>query len=267
MDEQDYVEANRKQWNSRAPLHEEAKGEELRQRVQSPGFCTFDEVEVRLFAEIGLAGKAVVQLACNNGQELIAVKKAGAGRCVGFDISDGFIEQARELTALSGVEVEFVRCNVYEIPPEFNSCFDVAYVTIGALTWLPDLDRFFGVVARLLKSGGCLFIYEMHPILDMFEPDAGTEIRYSYFDLGPRREIVETDYLNPNVVLTDEAYWFPHRVCDIIGGCLKHGLSLTHFEEYPHDISLVFRGFESHEKRLPLSYSLIARKQGSGRRR
>lgn len=261
MDEQDYIEANRKQWNSRAPWHDKAKGEELRQRIQSPDFCTFDEVEKRLFAEIGLAGKAVVQLACNNGQELIAVKKAGAGRCVGFDLSDGFIEQARELTALSGVEVEFVRCNVFEISPEYDGGFDLAYVTIGALTWLPDLDRLFSIVARLLAPGGSLFIYEMHPFLDMLEPDTGAEIRYSYFDLAPRREILEGDYLNPDAVLSDEAYWFPHRVCDVIGGCLKNGLSLTHFEEYQHDISMVFRSFESHEKRLPLSYSLIARKQ------
>ena len=52
----------------------------------------------------------------------------------------------------------------------------------------------------------------------------------------------------------------PHKLSDVIGGCLKHGLSLTHFEEYAHDLSMVYAAFENFEKKPPLSYSLVARK-------
>jgi hypothetical protein len=47
----------------------------------------------------------------------------------------------------------------------------------------------------------------------------------------------------------------------VIGGCLKYKLNLTHFEEYAHDLSMVFAAFEQLEKKPPLSYSLLAQKQ------
>ena len=45
-----------------------------------------------------------------------------------------------------------------------------------------------------------------------------------------------------------------------MGGCLSHGLSLTSFEEYGHDISEVYAAFERLSNKPPLSYSFVARK-------
>ena len=39
------------------------------------------------------------------------------------------------------------------------------YTGIGALCWLPDIRRWAGVVAALLKPGGRLFMREGHPML------------------------------------------------------------------------------------------------------
>lgn len=150
MPNTEYIEANRQMWNATAAVHAQAYVNDLLTRIAAPDFTTFDVVEQRLFAQIGLDGKAVIQLCCNNGRELIAVKK--------------FVE-----------------------------------------------------------------------------------------DEGP-------DYMDPSQVLKGRAYWFSHTLSDIIGGCLKHGLSLTHFEEYGHDISMVYAAFEHFDKKLPLSYSLIAQK-------
>jgi hypothetical protein len=57
-------------------------------------------------------------------------------------------------------------------------------VTIGVLGWLPDLDGFFGVVSRLLRRDGQLFLYDMHPILNMFEVDKGLVVEASYFGVA-----------------------------------------------------------------------------------
>lgn len=260
MDHQDYVEANREMWNKTARVHAKAYVSQLFERIKDPDFRTFDEVEEKLFEQIGLAGKAVTQLACNNGRELISVKKAGAGRCVGFDISDEFVDQAQELAKAGGVDVEFVRSDVYDIPPEFEGQFDLVYITVGVLGWLPDLGAMFDVISRLLKSDGQLFIYEMHPILNMYEAEKGLEVESSYFRTEPLFEEQGSDYFDPSQVVEGPSYWFPYKISDVISGCLDHGLQLTHFHEYDHDISMVYAAFEKLEKKPPLCFSLIARK-------
>jgi ubiquinone/menaquinone biosynthesis C-methylase UbiE len=260
MNHRDYVETNRRMWNKTARVHAKAYVGALFERITSPGFTTFDAVEQSLFRQIGLADKAVAQLACNNGRELISVKKAGAGRCVGFDISDEFIDQAKKLAGAGGADVEFVRVNVYDIPSEYNVQFDLVYITIGVFGWLPDIDGFFDVISRLLKPGGQLFIYEMHPILNMYEAEQGLEVVSSYFRTEPLFEERGPDYFDPSQVVEGASYWFQHKLSDVIGACLDHGLNLTHFREYDHDISMVYANFEKLEKKPPLSYSLIARK-------
>lgn len=260
MKQRDYTETNRRMWNETADVHAKVYVDRLFEHIKAPDFTTFDEVEKQLFAQINLAGKAVAQLACNNGRELISVKKAGTGRCVGFDISDRFIEQAQQLAQVGSVDVEFVRTDIYDISSDFDGQFDLVYITIGVFGWLPDLDPFFNIISRLLKTEGQLFIYEMHPILNMFDGKNGLEIDASYFRTEPFLTEKEPDYFDPSYVVNAASYWFPHKLSDIIGGCLEHGLSLTHFQEYDRDISMIYAGFEKFENKPPLSYSLIARK-------
>lgn len=262
MQRDEYIEANRRKWNEAAAIHARGYDEAFLQRLKSPDFTTFDEVERRIFAEIGLEGKSVIQLACNNGRELISVKKAGAGRCVGVDISEEFIGQARQMAATAGTDIEFIRSSVYDLPPELDRQFDLVYITTGVLGWMPDLDAFLDLVRRLLKPGGQLFLYEMHPIIDMYDGDHGLVPDASYFRTEPFADAEEPDYLHPDQVVKSVSYWFPHKLSDVIGGCLKHGLTLTHFEEYAHDISARYKSFEQFETRLPLCYSLVARKSG-----
>jgi ubiquinone/menaquinone biosynthesis C-methylase UbiE len=260
MERDDYVEANRRRWHETADLHAKGFGARLTERVQAADFSTFDDVEKRIFEQIGLKDKAVIQLACNNGRELISVKKAGAGRCVGVDLSDNLIAQARQLAAQAGVEIQFVCSSVYDLPDVLDGQFDLAYITIGVCGWLPDLDIFWGIVARLLKPDGQLFIYEMHPILDMFDATKGLIVDSSYFRNEPFEVREEPDYLDPSQTVKSASYWFHHKLSDVINGCLLHGLSLTHFEEYGHDLSMEYAAFEEIEKKPPLSYSLVARK-------
>lgn len=261
MNPNDYIQANRAMWNETADIHAANYVEQLFERVKAADYNRFDAVEKRIFAEIGLQDKAVIQLCCNNGRELISVKKAGAGRCVGIDLSDKFIAQAQDLARAGGVEIEFVRSNVYEISRKYDGQFDLVYVTIGAMGWLPDLPTFFEIISRLLKTNGQLFIYEMHPILNMFDPQKGLIVDASYFRTEPFVEGETPDYMDPTKTVHTVSYWFPHKMSDVIGGCLAHGLTLTHFQEYPHDISNAYAAFEHFDKKPPLSYSLVARKR------
>jgi len=262
MPRDDYIQANRRMWNETATVHAEIYVAELMTRIGIPDFTTFDAVERRLFADIGLAGKAVVQLACNNGRELISVKKAGAGHCLGVDLSDAFIQQARELAGAAGVEVGFLRASVYDLPEDLHGGFDLAYITVGVLGWLEDLDGLFRIVAALLRPGGQLFIYEMHPILNMFEPGKGLVVDGSYFRGEPLYAEAEPDYFEPGRTIEAGSYWFPHTLGEILQGCLRHGLRLEHFAEYDHDISNTYAALGREANRPPLCFSLIARREG-----
>jgi predicted RNA methylase len=122
-----YSEANREMWNQTADVHAKAKLEGLLESVKAPEFTTFDEVEKMIFEKIGLKDKAVIQLSCNNARELISCKKAGAGRCVGVDISEKFLEQGKRLAQAGNVEIELVRTSVYDLSHDFDTP-DVRYV-------------------------------------------------------------------------------------------------------------------------------------------
>ena len=260
MNRDEYTQVNRHMWNKTADVHAREHFKKLLRRVRQPDFSTFDDVELSVFRTIDVAEKSVVQLGCNNGCEIIGVKRAGAGRCLGVDISDRFIEQARELNAAAKVDVEFLQCDIYQLPNDLDGQFDVVYITIGVFGWLPHLDAAFDVICRLLKPDGWLFVYDMHPILNMFKPNEALQIQASYFQHEPDYVESEADYIDPSQFVDAPSYWFAHTLSDVIGECLRHQLDLVHFQEYAHDLSLAFAEFERLRHRLPLSYSMLARR-------
>jgi ubiquinone/menaquinone biosynthesis C-methylase UbiE len=263
MDKKEYSSANRKAWNEAAPVHAGHNFEKLLKSFEQPGYSCLDETETAVLNKIGVGGKAVAQLCCNNGRELLSIKNLGAGFCVGFDISDGFIDQACKFAEAGKIDCQFLRTDVYEIPDTYNHKFDLVYITIGALTWLPDLEQFFGVTADLLKPDGKVFIYEMHPVAEMFECCDGKDpllVRYSYFQEKPFIDENGLDYYGMTTYESSPSYSFIHKLSDIFNGLLKNGFSIEAFNEYPHDISNLFKPIENSNIRLPLSYTLVARR-------
>ena len=259
-DRQDYTQINRNMWNETAAVHQKNYVDDLLKRIKAPDFTTFDEIEKRLFQQINLPGKDVAQLSCNNARELIAVKKAGANRCLGLDISDGFINQGQQLASAAGVEIELACSDIYAVEDEYNNQFDLVYITVGALGWLPDLANYFALIGRMLKPGGQLFIYEMHPAMAMFESQTGSTVVADYFNRAASLDEEENDYMDPTTKIESPSYWFQHTLGDILGQCIKQELNISHFEEYRHDISNVGAFLEKQDHCPPLCFSLIAQK-------
>jgi len=261
MERSEYTESNRRAWNEVQPIHRRHNFEALLRAVREPGFDRSDAVERRIFDRLGLAGKSVAQLGCNNGRELLSVKTRGAWRCVGFDISDAFIGEARELAAAGGFDCEFVRTDIYDIASGYDGSFDLVYVTIGVLTWMPDLPGFFAVVSRILRRPGWLFLYDSHPIQEIFEPDGpqgAPRLDRSYFDRRPLLGTGGLDYYGRIPYESSPTYDFHHTLAVVLRACQGAGFTLEEFEEYPHDISSLWRHLESQDAKIPLSYSLVA---------
>ena len=267
MQSEDYREKNRAAWNQVAPIHRAHRKVDLHAAVQSPSFNILGEVEQQILAEIGIKDRKVAQLCCNNGRELLSMLNMGAAHGVGFDISDAFIEEARELAALAHANCEFVRADVLVIPEEYHARFDLVFISIGALTWFSDLERFFEVCRNLLLPGGMLFVYEMHPFLDMMaapeDPEYSAEdelkVAFPYFSSEPWVNADGLDYVGGTTYESVESISFPHSLAEILSSIIKHGFVLTAFHEYPHDISEAFKHLERYQM-IPMCYSLTARK-------
>jgi 2-polyprenyl-3-methyl-5-hydroxy-6-metoxy-1,4-benzoquinol methylase len=267
----DYAEKNREAWNQVTPIHQKHRKTNLREAVQSPSFLVLRELETAMFRRLNISGKRVAHVCCNNGRELISVLKMGAASGVGFDISDEAIKEAKTLAESGQVNCEFIRTNVYDIDGRFFNQFDVAYITIGAITWLDDLHRFFKIVSHLLIPGGHLFMYEAHPFLDMialpgedvYDDQNPLKIAYSYFKSDAYIDNNGLDYIGGTTYDAKTSYSFAHTVSDILKGILTNGMALLDFQEYAHDISASFHHLEQYHM-LPMCYTLLAKKQFCG---
>ena len=59
---------------------------------------------------------------------------------------------------------EFVCADLYDADAHLGGrVFDIVFVSWGAIEWLPDLERWAGIVARHLAPGGTFYMAEIHP--------------------------------------------------------------------------------------------------------
>jgi SAM-dependent methyltransferase len=261
-----YTEANRAAWNEVTPYHQRAAKEKWDSLFAQPGVVCLDSDELAELKLAGIEGKSVAHLCCNNGVELLSLKNLGAGECVGFDICDAAIQEAARRAGECGIDCRFVRTDVYEIGEEFEQRFDVVYITVGCLGWMPDLKLFFAKAAALLKAGGSVFIHEIHPFVELLpvgsHPQAGSlSIVEPYFKTEPYIEPSCLDYLgNVQYPSTTTEYWFMHTLSEIFMALVENGIAIEKFREYERAVSPQHNPIEAQEAGLPLSYILVAGK-------
>ena len=86
--------------------------------------------------------------------------------------------------------------------------FELGLITIGVLGWMPDLSEFFARVAGLLAVDAPLVIYETHPFLEMFDPNAAQAFTpaTSYFTKEPFVSEAAITYDGTNGGITPSSY-------------------------------------------------------------
>lgn len=259
-----FTDANRVAWDEVAPRHAERNQAALLEKLAQPGYNDLDDHCLARLREIGVEGKSVVQVCCNNGRDLIYVKNMGAGRCVGFDASGPFLEQARELARAAGHDdVTFMETDVYDIPAHHGDTYDLVMTTIGVVGWMPDLPAFFRVLAGLMAPGGHLFMEETHPVLMMYEPGengAPSCLTHSYFKRDPWVETSGLDYFSGEHYAAKPTYAFPHTLAEIVMCAIDAGLTLAHFTEFGYDISGFCADLENAPATPPMGMTMVWRK-------
>ncbi|MGB1239895.1 MAG: class I SAM-dependent methyltransferase [Pseudomonadales bacterium] len=231
-----YTEKNLDSWDEAASVHASAFPD-LEKRVAQPGFDNLNPDFAKLVNEACTAHKDVLQLCCNNGLDLLSIKRRGAGRCVGIDGSKAFIGQAKKLAKAAGEQdIHYFCHNIYQLPPQLNSTFDCLVITVGVINWMPDLAHFFTICQALLKPGGTLLMEEIHPVLNMYQEGEPSVIDASYFEKTPFCDTQGLDYFNHQKYQAKENYWFTHTMGDILNAAIGAGLTLQYIEELGKNI-------------------------------
>ena len=121
-------------------------------RLIDPGPAFTDTLE-RLFPE-GLAGRSALDCACNCGGFLYWARDAGAGECLGIDVREHWIEQARFLARhrqSPSDGMRFETLDLYDLPELGLEPFDLTIFN-GIFYHLPDPLRALRVAADLTRE-------------------------------------------------------------------------------------------------------------------
>ena len=260
-----YTQANQGAWDQSAPLHGAgADWEALVEAAAKPDFSVLDDCLTETLVGLDIRGKKSVQIGCNNGRELLSLASLGASPALGIDQSQAFLEQAAQLATIAGSDCQFLCADIYALPENTPKNFELGLITIGVLGWMPDLPEFFAHVADLLAVDAPLVIYETHPFLEMFDPNAAQAFApaTSYFTKEPFISEAAITYDGTDGGRTAASYWFVHTMGDILTACARAGLILERLTEHPHSNREVeYDKYERHEPQLPLCFTLIIRKK------
>lgn len=222
-----------------------------------------------------VAGLDLVHLQCHLGTDTLRWVTEGA-HVTGLDFSPAAIQAAGRLADRAGMtdRSRFVVADVFDAAAALApSTYDVVYVSLGAICWLPSIERWASQVAALLKPGGRLAVHDVHPAAWASADDEPTLV-HTYFEeaeaLVDDSGATYTDGGDPGGLGHSTVYEWNHSLGEIVTALLDQGLCLQRLSE--HDW-VTFMRFPflvpldagrwttpTGRVRLPLSFSLVARR-------
>lgn len=257
-----YTQSNRQAWDASAALHAAAPDwQDLLAAAAKPGFSVLDATLTETLTALDLEGRSAGQICCNNARELLSLPSLGIVPLWGVDGAAAFLEQGRALAQASGHMPDLICADVYALPATLPKV-DLLLITIGVLNWMPDLPRFFAGLADLIAPGGALVIYETHPFLEMFDPDAEDPFTpsISYFERAPYVDQNALTYDGVKHASDATGYWFQHTMGEIITGIAACGLRIERLTDHPHSNREVdYDIFAGRAAQVPMCFTLVAR--------
>lgn len=262
--ENEFVNINRRSWNARVEPHLNSAFYDVSGFLA--GKTSLQEIELGILGDI--RDKRILHLQCHFGQDTISLARMGA-RVTGVDLSDTAIEAANNLAERAGAKADFICCNIYDLPQFLDETFDLVFTSYGTIGWLPDLDRWAGIISRYLKPGGKFVFVEFHPVIWMFD-DEIKQIGYDYFNTGPIIETNEGTYADREADISLQCVMWNHSLGEVVNSLIESGLSLDSLEEYDYSPYNIFvnpveikpgRYRVGHiDHLIPMVYSIVATK-------
>jgi SAM-dependent methyltransferase len=261
------LDANRANWNERVAIHRTSRFYDVEGWLRDAPGPPSREVEA-----IGdVKEKTLLHLQCHFGMDTLRWARAGA-TVTGLDYSSAAIKEAVSLADRAGLSdrASFVCANVYDAPRALSGQrFDVIYVSLGSLCWLPDVSAWGRIVAELLRPGGRFYLHDVHPLSQCFDDD-GNRVIYSYFE-EPEDPYVSDEastYTDGGELASTRTYEWNHSISEVLTALTSQGIvpdSLTEhdwtlFQRFPWLIETSSGQHVCPEDRprIPLSFTIVA---------
>lgn len=229
-----------------------------------------DQREAALVGDV--SGLGLLHLQCHFGLDTLAWARAGAN-VLGLDFSPAAIAAARDIATRAGLGSvsEFVCANVYDASDVLaGRQFDIVYVSLGSLCWLPSARRWAEQVGALLAPGGRLFFHDVHP-LSMALAEDGETFAYSYFEeTAPIVDEADQSYTGPSPPLKHRrSYQWNHSLAEVVNSLATVGVALESLEEHDWTVWPQFPWLQHGQDswavpagrpRVPLSFTLLGQR-------
>jgi SAM-dependent methyltransferase len=272
----DYRVVNRANWDERVSLHAEAPEYALGRYLDDANYIS-DVVRFDLPLLGNVRGVEAVHLQCHLGTDTLSLHRLGA-RMSGLDFSAPALERARDLAHRTGADIDYREAELYDAVAVFGgSAFDLVFTGVGALCWIPDINRWAGVVRDLLRPNGRLFLREAHPVLwavDDPRPDGLLALEFPYFE-RPEPMVWEESgtYAGEERTLANRrTLAWNHGLGEIVDAVIGAGLAPTRLVEHlslpwnalPGQMMRLDTGewqLIDRPERMPHSYTLVAQQR------
>jgi SAM-dependent methyltransferase len=270
MSEQRWVAENLANWNDRVPIHTGPDGYSLDKFRADPRFLS--DVVTYDRARLGdIAGLRVVHLQCHIGTDTLSLVRLGA-QVTGVDFSAPALEAARQLFAEFGVDGRFVEATVDDAPGAVGEQFDLLYTGVGAINWLPSIERWADTVDALVKPGGRVFLRDAHPVAYVMDMEGAMVGTYPYFQ---GREPVtlddESSYTGVGTLTHTRTNEWTHPISSVVMGLIHRGFVINQLLEHrscewPQYPTMMvgedgrYRLPEAQRDLIPLMFTVIATK-------
>jgi SAM-dependent methyltransferase len=145
-----YVQRNRAAWTEWSQSFARHAEQQWPQEVITWGQCRVPEARLNLLGDV--TGRDVVELGCGTAYVGAWLKRRGARRVVGVDVTPAQLETARRMDEQFGLGLDLIEANAEDTGLRAAS-FDLAVSEYGASIWC-DPHKWVPETARLLRPGG-----------------------------------------------------------------------------------------------------------------
>lgn len=228
MSNEDWLALNRASWNERTPIHVRSRMYDVEGFKAGRNSLVNGELD-----DLGdVTGKSLCHLQCHFGLDTMSFARAGA-QVTGLDFSGDAVATAQQLAGELGLNAAFVMANVYDAAEVLGRQYDIVYSGIGAICWLPDMDKWAAQVAALVRPGGEFYFVEFHPLEWIWDDDF--QPGYDYFTPKEGLRLTEngtyTDY-TAEMEHNTTVQW-NHSLGEVVTALVKAGLTITSLTEHP----------------------------------
>jgi SAM-dependent methyltransferase len=244
----DTTRANRTAWETASRKHVREYDEHL--AIAAAGTSILDR-ERELLRDVLRTRPTVVHPQSGGGLDDNALIRAGAGKVIGVDYSATAAGAAQRRANDLGTDIRYVIGAVPGVPLR-DGCADLVYTGKGALIWMRDITAWAAEMARLLRPGGHLFVYEGHPAVTLWTWDED-EPR-----IRPDRNYFDGTFVNDSFPANGAVEW-QWTLGQVVTSVARAGLRMRQLVEYPEPFwRMGDLDAAAWHGRLPNAYALLA---------